>query len=335
MLWPSATAVDVGPRIPRTHFDALSELGLFAMVVPESRGGLGLKGPEVRSALRILGGGCGATAFAFAQHHGTIGAVVSTANQALSDRWLSPLSDNTLAGIAYAHVRRPGPPVLAATQDGDGWVLNGTAPWVTSWGTAGVFGVAAATADGQMVWALVPVDPDSDPPPGLQVGKSFDLMVFGATQTVALDFVDYRVDPEFLLKVVDAKQWAEGDRLLAARPNPVCLGVGDRALQQLAIKAPEVAAELAPGWSAVVERAEVQCRLVDEGSANLEEVAAARAETLMAVQRLTVALLAASGGAAMERSHPAQRLCREAQFFVIQAQSGDGRKAMFASLIEP
>ena len=60
----------------------------------------------------------------------------------------------------------------------------------------------------------------------------------------------------------------------------------------------------------------------------LSRVAATRAETLMAVQHLTTALLAAVGGRAMERGHPAQRLSREAQFYVIQAQNEDGRRAM-------
>jgi hypothetical protein len=55
----------------------------------------------------------------------------------------------------------------------------------------------------------------------------------------------------------------------------------------------------------------------------------------MAVQRLCTALLAATGGAAMESGHPAQRLSREALFYVIQAQSGDGRAAMLRRLRPP
>ena len=44
-------------------------------------------------------------------------------------------------------------------------------------------------------------------------------------------------------------------------------------------------------------------------------------------RRATDALVAASGGGAMDRSHPAQRLSREATFYLIQAQTGSLRAA--------
>ncbi len=330
VLWPAAAETDRSDRLAPGHFRAMAEQGLYGMVVPVADGGLGLRAPDVRRVLRALGTGCGATSFAFAQHHGTLAAVAATDNQELRQHWLPRLTTDTLAGIAYAHVRRQGPPVLLATPDGPGWSFNGTAPWVTSWGTAEVLGVAAATEDGRMVWALVP----GNEAPGVSVSGTFDLMVYGATQTVALAFDDFRVGPDMVLDVVDAARWAENDRFMAARPNPLCLGVGDRALRELEAKAPELAADLQPGWAEVGALAARVAKAVDERSAELTEVAAARAESLMAVQRLTTALLAATGGAAMERSHPAQRLSREALFYVIQAQSADGRRAIFENLAD-
>ena len=65
------------------------------------------------------------------------------------------------------------------------------------------------------------------------------------------------------------------DRLLAARPNPMCFGIGDRALVRLSDRAPDLAEELAPWWSEVVERAETQCVAVDDGTAEVGTVAAA------------------------------------------------------------
>jgi hypothetical protein len=44
-------------------------------------------------------------------------------------------------------------------------------------------------------------------------------------------------------------------------------------------------------------------------------------------RRVTDALVAASGGGAISLSHPAQRLSREATFFLIQAQTADLRRA--------
>ena len=67
--------------------------------------------------------------------------------------------------------------------------------------------------------------------------------------------------------------------------------------------------------------------MVDEGRADVAAVAHSRAEVLAGLQHLTTALVAALGGSAMERAHPAQRLAREALFYVVQAQSADGRAA--------
>lgn len=334
LLWPSASAVDRGTTLPRGHFDALAALGLYGMVVGVDVGGLGLSAPQVRRVLRTLGSGCGVTAFAFAQHHGTTGAVASTRNGPLRDRWLGSLVEDRLAAIAYAHVRRSGPPTLVAEPDGaDGWRFTGTAPWVTSWGLASVVGVAAKTvateqSPARLVWALLP----ATEAPGLAVSTSFDLAVFGATQTVALNFDGMAIGPELVLSVAEFDRWSHRDRLLAARPNPLCLGIGDRALAELHTVAPEEAAGLDPWWAAVSDRADGQCLAVDDGTAELETVADARAETLLAVQRLTTALATAVGGRAMESHHPAQRLAREAMFYVIQAQNDDGKRAMMARL---
>ena len=329
-LWPRSAEVDRGTTLPIEHFEALSALGLYGMAVPTSAGGLGLAPPEIRRILRLLASGCGVTAFAFAQHHGTVGAVAATKNERLRSRWLPSLVDDQLAGIAYAHVRRRGAPVLTAEPAGDGWVLNGSAPWVTSWGVAKVIGVAANTDDGRLLWALVPAAEAR----GLSVAGSFDLMAYSATQTVALDFNGFQVGPDAVLSVVDMGDWSTRDRLLAARPNPLCVGVGDRALAELQRIAPDVAAELAPWWAEVAATAEANSAAVDGAVEAVEAatLAAARADTVLATQKLTTALLAATGGAAMELGHSAQRLSREALFYVIQAQSGDGRAAMLSRL---
>ncbi|MGZ5128578.1 MAG: acyl-CoA dehydrogenase family protein, partial [Actinomycetota bacterium] len=50
-------------------------------------------------------------------------------------------------------------------------------------------------------------------------------------------------------------------------------------------------------------------------------------------RRATDSLVAASGGGAMSLDHPAQRLSREATFYLIQAQTGDLRAATLARTI--
>jgi hypothetical protein len=57
-----------------------------------------------------------------------------------------------------------------------------------------------------------------------------------------------------------------------------------------------------------------------------------RAACLDLARRATTALIAATGGRAMDLGHPAQRLAREADFYVIQAQTADGRAATLRSV---
>lgn len=330
-----AAEVDQGDGFPSDNIAAISRLGLFGLMIPADAGGLGVTSAESRKVLRLLSSGCGATAFAFAQHHGATAAVAATKNAELKQRWLPRLLDNTLAGTAFAHVRRPGTPVLRAVADGDDWVLSGVAPWVTSWGQAEVMTVAATTDDGRLVWVLLPARET----PGLCVEKRFALMVFQATQTVALRFDALVVDAASVLNVHDIGPWAERDQVLSARPSPLCLGIGDRALTDLQEVAPEVAASMAPWWSTQHEAAEEQCRRVDGAIANraidddlASATAAGRSAALLSVQKLTTALLAATGGSAIERGQRAQRLSREALFYVIQAQSPVGKAATLEAL---
>ena len=64
----------------------------------------------------------------------------------------------------------------------------------------------------------------------------------------------------------------------------------------------------------------------------VESMSDHRAACLDLARRSTTALLASVGGAGMDLAHPAQRLAREADFYVIQAQTADGRAATLRSI---
>jgi alkylation response protein AidB-like acyl-CoA dehydrogenase len=55
-------------------------------------------------------------------------------------------SGRLLAAVAFAHVRRPGPPNPVATRVPGGWRLDGSLDWVTSWDIADVVMVMALGA---------------------------------------------------------------------------------------------------------------------------------------------------------------------------------------------
>ena len=123
LLFPSAVAVDRADAVPVSHLDALAEAGLYGLAGPPERGGLGLPESDALAVIELLASGCLTTTFVWLQHHASVRAVAA-AGGALQSEWLEPLcTGQRRAGIAFAGLRRPGPPVLSAERGRGGWVL--------------------------------------------------------------------------------------------------------------------------------------------------------------------------------------------------------------------
>jgi hypothetical protein len=331
-LFPSAQDVDRSDRIPERNLAALADAGLFGLVGPAAHGGLDLDTRSVRRAMAAVGSGCGATFFVWVQHHGVVRSLRSSPNDALVDAHLADLcAGRTLAGTAFAHVRRTGPPAISATRIDGGWRLDGHAPWATSWGVADWFSVAAESGGGELVWSLVP----GAGAHGV-TATALALPVFGATATVALRFDGCVVSDDQVIAVETAEQWRRADRRHASLGQPAVLGVAERARRLIADDrdddaaraADALAVELGVRWGIDDDLADA---LAGGDHDVIDVIAAAsdhRAACLDLARRSTTALLAAVGGRGMDLAHPAQRLAREADFYVIQAQTTDGRAAV-------
>ena len=335
MLFPSAQDVDRAATIPPEHLGALAAAGLFGIAGPRSLGGADLGPTEMRRVIAALAGGCGATFFVWAQHQGVVRTVRSSPNADLRDELLGPMCrGDVVAGVAFAHVRRVGNPAITAHRVEDGWRLDGFAPWATSWGIADWFAVAAETDDGRLVWSMVP----GHEPDGVRA-TALELPVLGATGTVGLGFESCVVTDSRVALIEDADAWRAGDRRRSAIGLPAVLGVAERSIGLLgraargvddpaSAAADRLAAELAELWT----RDDHLGAALLAGEDLIAEASDHRAACLDLGRRSTSALLAAVGGGGMDLDHPAQRLAREADFYVIQAQTGDGRAATLRSV---
>ncbi|MFK7916629.1 MAG: hypothetical protein AB8G14_01010 [Ilumatobacter sp.] len=330
VLAPMAEEVDQS-TIPMSHLSALASAGLFSLD--------GLSPSDARRVMAAIAGGCGATFFVWVQHHGVRRTLTESGNHALRATLAEPLrTGQLLAGTAFAHVRRAGRPAVSATRIDGGWSLTGTAPWATSWGFADRFCVAAENADGQMVWAMLP----GNGGPGVNA-TPLHLPVFAATGTVALHFDGCEIADDHIALVSAANQWRKTDRRRAALGQPAVLGVAERAIRLLrdSTRADDEHAEraadrldvaLTATWNRDDELIELLADDTADESKLIGLASAHRAACLDVGQRSTRALLAAVGGQGMDLAHPAQRLAREANFYVIQAQTADGRAATLQSV---
>lgn len=274
----------------------------------------------VREVYETLAGACGVTFFVWVQHHAPVRMLAASANRALRDRHLDDLcTGRTLGGVAFAYLRRPGPPAVVATPVAGGYRIDGEAPWVTSWGLAGLYAVAARIDD-EVMFVLV------EPGPALRASPPLALAAMNASSTVRLTFDGLAVSDDDVVSVVPLARWQAEDRIATAKPNPAAFGIAATCVRLL--DDTPMAAELD------------ECRrrsyaLADAGLTGDAHVAAlveARAQSLALAVRAATALVVATGGRAMAADHPAQRLLREAAFFTIQAQTPALRRATLAQL---
>jgi alkylation response protein AidB-like acyl-CoA dehydrogenase len=328
VLAPAAEATDQAVAVPRSHLDALAASGLYGLQdVPR---------PVTRQIYEVLAGACAVTFFVWVQHHAPVRLLASTANAALRDRHLDDLcSGRVLGGVAFAYLRRPGPPAVVAVRTPGGYRITGEAPWVTSWGLAGLYAVAARLDD-QVLFFLMAGDDDGMPPggcvhdrrpaPSVRASAPLAMAAMNASSTVRLTFDGLLVREEDVLSVEPFTDWQAKDRVTTAQPHPAAFGIAATCVRLLGDT--PLAAEL----DACRERAYA---LADAGRTDAAHLAAqveARAQSLALAMRAATTLVVASGGRGMALDHPAQRLLREAAFFTIQAQSADLRRATRAQL---
>ncbi|MDX2379111.1 MAG: acyl-CoA dehydrogenase family protein [Acidimicrobiia bacterium] len=332
LLFPLAQDVDRGERVPAESLTALADAGMFGVVGPRSHGGFDLEPAAARRTLAAIGSGCGATFFVWAQHHTTVRTLRSSSNSALVDRLLAAMcAGDLLAGVAFAHVRRPGPPAVLATRGDGGWVLSGHMPWTTSWGLADWFSIAAVSEDGELVWSMLSADDMSG-----VAASPLALPVLGATGTVALTFDRCFVPDDHVAATEDADRWRALDRIRSSIGQPAVLGVAERAIRLLddagESEARDAADRLRPELASTWERDDDLLRAMMAGEEMTSDGSDHRAACIDLARRSTTALLAAVGGRGMDLGHPAQRLAREADFYVVQAQTPDGRTATLRSV---
>jgi hypothetical protein len=332
VLFPTAQEVDRSDRIPHRNLAALADAGLFGIAGPIEAGGLDLDAATARRVMATVGSGCGATFFVWVQHHGVVRTLRGSHNRTLVESHLADLcSGRSLGGTAFAHVRRTGPPAISATRVDGGWRLDGHAPWATSWGLADWFSVAAESDDGELVWSLVP----GHAPDGV-TATPLALPVFAATATVALRFDGCTVPDDHVIGVEPVAAWRLADRRHASIGQPAVLGVTQRAQRLLVDGGDGLAASVG---DALADELDARWRVDSDllaamanGDDVITEASDHRAACLDLARRATTALLAAVGGRGMDLAHPAQRLAREADFYVIQAQTADGRASTLRSV---
>jgi alkylation response protein AidB-like acyl-CoA dehydrogenase len=329
VLIPSAEEVDRS-EVPIEHVRLIAAAGLLAPTAPAEIGGGGAPDGVGRAVTEVLSGASGATWFVCTQHGTPWRLVLAGDNDVLRERLLRPLaSGSVLAGIALAHLRRPGTPAVSGTPSPGGWSVSGEVAWLTSWRLADLV-LLGFRAGPDVVFALVPAAEG----PGFSVGGLLPLAAMQAARTVSVRLDGFFVaDADVALRTpYDA--WSERDAAMTANVTPAVFGLLRPVLARMRWEGER---RHEPATAALAERMgndaaalrAAAYRLIDDVPAGeaMADRLAIRAEALELVTAATAALVAAGAGASMALTHPAQRWAREALFHLIQAQTAPVRAA--------
>jgi alkylation response protein AidB-like acyl-CoA dehydrogenase len=147
-----AAAIDRDAMIPQSVIDGLGKLGVLGMTAPTEYGGRGFSQHAYTRIMEFIGGHCASTAVFVNAHHSIgIRALLLFGSDEQKKTWLAPLVNGQKlaafaltepeAGSDASNVQTTATP----TEDGKGYILNGTKRWITNGGIADVLTVMART----------------------------------------------------------------------------------------------------------------------------------------------------------------------------------------------
>jgi len=307
VLFPAVLEVDRADAVPVSHLDALASAGLYGLAGPRDHHGLDLRPDEALAVIECLASGCLTTTFVWLQHHASVRAV-TTAGGELAEEWLRPLcTGERRAGVAFAGLRRPGPPLITAESTRGGWVITGTAPWVTGWSRIDVVLVAArvpALPGAPVLWVLV------DATEGGRVSvERLRLEAVDASVTVTASFEQAPVPTERVVGLEPFPAWQERDAAGLRTNGSLSLGLALRCAALLG----------GPAGRAIEDL--VAARRHDLDAPHPGGLPQARAAAADLVLEAATALVIETGGRAVLSESIAQLLARQAVFLLVFGQT--------------
>jgi len=307
VLFPNSLEADAAGVVPERQLQCLADAGFYGISTR-------CDAATIVKIIEALASGCLTTTFVYVQHLGAAAAAHNSDGPVRSELAAELVAGEKRGGVAFAHMFRPGTPMTTTRPVEGGWIMDGTAPWVTGWGHIDVVHAAARHGE-DIVWALV----DAVDSPTLQ-SEAVSFAVVDSTQTKVLHYREHFVPDARITKIENYHEWLDRYRLVLRNNGSLALGVARRCCLLLGDDA--MTAELD----------QVRDRLDAIAPENSDAMAIARADASVFAIRAATALVAKTGGNSVMMSQHAQRLMREAMFTMVQGQTPAIKAAMLANL---
>jgi alkylation response protein AidB-like acyl-CoA dehydrogenase len=318
-LQDRANAADLQTQWPAESWDLLRTAGVLEWCIPVQYGGQERTGIDLLKGYEKVAGACLTTCFILSQRDAACRRLRDHGSPALRQKLLSALaSGKSFATVGLSHLttsRQHLEPALRARESKDGFVLNGTMPWVTGAERADFFITGAVLEDGRQIMLVLPRNLD-----GVSIGPPLPLMALSGSLTAEVQCQEVMVKRSRLLagpavKVMGAGRGGTG----GLETSCLALGLAGAALAYLFHEGESrselrsVAENLDKTRQAL--RQEMH-RLVQEKSTP-EEAMSLRSRANALILGSTQAALTAGKGMGFLTNHPAQRWARQALFFLV------------------
>jgi alkylation response protein AidB-like acyl-CoA dehydrogenase len=328
-LAPLADAIDRQGFYPRDYMRKLGALGGFAAAIPVQHGGLGLDLAPQIDITAVVGSHCGSTAFLVWCQSSCAWYLWHSPNAAVRERYLESVARGALlagtgmsnavkhlAGIEKIH--------LTATRSEQGYVVNGSLPWVSNVGVDHLVIVAASVENEGYIMFAAHGTAD-----GLALHDCPDFSGLEGTQTLNLRFKNVvvrdndvlahpdqfsayiqRIKPGFVLGQVGMGFGITQNSLKTIRESNVSHA-------HVNVFLDDQAADLEATLNSLRGRAAALAKQAQRGEAAVLDVLKLRAETSELTLAAANSAVLHAGAKGYLMRHPAQRRLREAVFVAI------------------
>jgi alkylation response protein AidB-like acyl-CoA dehydrogenase len=314
-----ADALDASGEWPGEQLDLCRRYGVQRWFAGHESGGLAWSEVDLMRGFMRLSSACLATAFVLTQPLGVCRRLAAGSNPWLREELLPKLASGEIfATVGIAHLttsrRHLARPVLAARETEDGFVLNGSIPWLTGALRADYVLTGATCEDGRELLAVLPTNL-----PGFTANPPAKLVGLTSTLTGGAECREVLLDRRWILagpmeKVLSGSGAGTG----GVQTSALALGLAAGALDYLqleAAKREELAAAAASLRDEHTELEAILLTLAAGGEGCSADELRARANSL--VLRAAQGALTAAKGSGYVVGHPAGRWCREALFFLV------------------
>ncbi len=260
--------------------------------------------------------------FVLSQFQSACSRFVASGNRGLSRAWLPSLAAGdqfATVGISHLttsrqHVQKP--PVLAEPVAG-GFRITGEIPWVTSGGRAAVLVAGAMLEDGQQILFALPMTR-----PGIEVAAGWPLLALTGSATGPVRLNAVTIHDSDLLAGPSERVLQQGlpGGAGSLTTSALALGHAWRCVDQLRAEAEQrpVLGEIVEAFDADLQQLENDLLATSRGDAGPEHTAdSLRTRATSQALATSQAFLTATKGAGFVAGHPAERLAREAMFFLV------------------